>query len=109
MTTFAQRAKGDLLAIYEAALAAADPQAAVERALCKEGGVLRVGGRSFDLARFSGVQVLAVGKAAAAMARGAGRVLGASIAGGLAVTSRGNATDDAPVPVLVAGHPIPDC
>ena len=108
MSTFGERVKPHLEAIYRAALVAADPEAAVLRTLRRDGDALQVGARSYDLKALRGVQLLAVGKAAAAMARGAGRAWGEAIVGGLAVTSRGNAKGDAPVPVLVASHPVPD-
>ncbi len=108
MSEFADKARRDLRAIYEAALGAAEPQAAVERALRREGGSLVIGDRSYPLADIGGVQVLAAGKAAAAMARGAARALGDALVGGIVVTSRGSADGGAPVPIIEAGHPVPD-
>ncbi len=53
------------------------------------------------------VWLLALGKAAAAMAEGARRVLGDAIRDGLVVTQAG-AGRPLPWPVLVGGHPVPD-
>lgn len=53
------------------------------------------------------VYVLAMGKAACAMARGAHEALGTSIQDLLVVTKRGNA-EPLPWPVMEAGHPLPD-
>jgi glycerate 2-kinase len=53
------------------------------------------------------VALIAVGKAACAMAQGAWDVLGDEITDALVVTKTGF-TDDLPWPVLEAGHPLPD-
>ena len=53
------------------------------------------------------LHLLAVGKAACAMARGAHEVLGARIAAALVVTKHGYA-EPLPWPVHEAGHPLPD-
>lgn len=53
------------------------------------------------------VYVIAIGKAACAMARGAHEALGGRIAEALVVTRRG-AAEPLPWPVIEAGHPIPD-
>lgn len=55
----------------------------------------------------SPVYLIAVGKAACAMARGAHDVLGDGILDALVVTKDGH-TEPLPWPVLEAGHPIPD-
>lgn len=53
------------------------------------------------------VHVLAMGKAACAMARGAHEALGAAIDDAFIVTKRGYA-EPLPWPVIEAGHPLPD-
>jgi len=53
------------------------------------------------------VSLIALGKAAGAMARGAHMALGQKIIDGIVVTGRGMA-EDLPWPVLEAAHPIPD-
>lgn len=116
----------DLHEILAAALAAADPGAAVRRYLRVEGGTIIVDGQRIEARR---VVVLAVGKAAAAMARAALDVLGDRVDGGLIVTKRGydlsshshlqgeevgagGARADAysrdVFETLIAGHPVPD-
>ncbi len=86
-----------LLACFEAALGAVDPEKAVatSNALSELGPVA---GR---------VVVLALGKAAPAMARGAEQALGIDGLSGLVVT---NHQDDVPkgMELIVAGHPVPD-
>ncbi len=61
------------------------------------------------LAGATGVSVAAVGKAATAMARGAARVLGDRLGGGVLIVPRGQ-TGDAPsgFEVFGGGHPIPN-
>jgi glycerate-2-kinase len=85
-----------LLAHYRAALEAVHSGRAVERALPGEIGDARA------------VRVLAVGKAACAMAQASARVLAGRLRGGLVHTCEGHAR---PVPgfeVREAGHPLPD-
>ncbi|MBA1149376.1 DUF4147 domain-containing protein, partial [Ectothiorhodospiraceae bacterium WFHF3C12] len=88
----------DLLAAYRAALRAVDGAVAVDRALrCRP-----VPGEA--------IAILAVGKAAAAMSRGALGVLGERVSRGLVVCPRGYAGDlDAEnIRVLESSHPVPD-
>jgi glycerate 2-kinase len=63
----------DLQEIFEAGLAAADPQRAVRRELKLENGAILVGEKRFEPRR---VFVVAVGKAAGAMAKAAEELLG---------------------------------
>lgn len=93
-----------VLAVLSAVLAAADPEAAVRRNLVAGRGTIRVGGT--DLAAPSGrVIVLALGKAAPAMARAA-----VSVLAGLAVTGVVVAPEPAEVAgleAMVGEHPVP--
>lgn len=87
--------RAHLLEMLAAALAAVDPAGAVERTLRTSTPI-------------SGpVTVVAIGKAAPAMARGAHRVLGPNLVGGVVVSDHAEA-----VPVMldlaVTSHPIPD-
>ncbi len=93
-----------LLGAVDAALEAAAPDRLVREALSRsEGGVL-VGGEPIPA---EGAVVLAFGKAALGMSRGAGQVLGSFISRGLVVTDEAG---DAPewAELIVSGHPIPD-
>ena len=93
-----------LLEAFDAALDAVEPTRLVREALAWSGGAVRVSGKSIPATH---VSVLAFGKAAPAMARGAGQALGGLIHRGLVVTDQ-----TAQVPpwaeLVVAGHPIPD-
>lgn len=97
-------AAGRLLAAADAALAAVEPARLVRRALARRRGGIRVGG-AFLAAE--GVAVLAFGKAAVGMSRGADQSLGPLISRGLAVSGEAG---EAPgwAELIVAGHPIPD-
>jgi glycerate 2-kinase len=86
------RHAGEARRIFAAGVAAADPGAAVARALADAGGGWR--------------QVIAVGKAARGMASAALRVLGPVPA--LVVTNYENAAPLEGAEVLAAGHPVPD-
>jgi glycerate 2-kinase len=116
--------------ILAAALAAAEPAAAVERYLRREGDVLHAGERTYDLARYEQVFLVGAGKAGAPMARAAAEVLGDRLAGGVVVVKEGYAEEtrrqedtetgggaspslvslspDLQVSLIEAGHPIPD-
>jgi hydroxypyruvate reductase len=97
--------RGDLREIMDAALAAAEPGSAVRRFLSVEGGRLTVGEESFEPGR---VFVLAVGKAAGAMAGAAAEVLGDGMSGSLCITKTGHEAAPEPFETLYAAHPEPD-
>ncbi len=92
-----------LLAAYEAAVAACDPEAAVRRALAVDGDDIVVGGHRFRDASVDDVVIVALGKAAPAMVRGAAGVFGTLR--GVAVS---NHTEECPVPLSLGAHPVPD-
>ncbi|MGY6536680.1 MAG: glycerate kinase type-2 family protein [Pararhodobacter sp.] len=83
-------------ALFDVALQAADPGAAVRRSL---GTVPLPAGR---------IWLLALGKAARAMADAALPMLAGRVADALVVTNAGNAAPLAGARVMVAGHPVPD-
>ena len=98
------RATGRLLGAVDAALEAVDPRRLVRSALAPaEGGVL-VEGRFIAARR---VAVLAFGKAATGMGRGAADTLGPLVSRGLVVTDQAEPAPDW-AEVLVGGHPVPD-
>ncbi len=101
---------GSPRALLEALLAAAirsvHAGTRLRAALEREGDELRLAGRA--LPRDVRLVVLAVGKAAAAMARELERVAGERVAAGLAVTKPGHGLPLRRVALLEAGHPVPD-
>ena len=106
-----------LTLIQQAALQAVDPAAAVRRALSPpprgEGPGVREPLPPTPTLPASGegaVVILAIGKAAPAMARAAIELVGKRLRGGLVVTRYGHAAGWQldPLRVIEAGHPVPD-
>lgn len=96
--------------ILDAALAAADPRAAVSRALSLEGDTLRVAGTErVDLARVERIVLVGAGKAAAGMALGVLDALGERISGGTITTPGAHLRPLPPgIEAWEAAHPVPD-
>jgi len=87
----------DALTIFRAALAAADPEAAVTRYLT----ALKVSG-------FRNIYVVGAGKAGASMARAAERVLRRRITAGLVNVKDGHTVKLRHIELNECGHPVPD-
>ena len=87
----------DAAAIFRAALAAADPAAAVTRYLAR---------RNFS--RYRHIYVLGAGKAGASMAQAAERVLGKRITAGIINTKYGHTAKLRRIELHECGHPVPD-
>jgi len=85
------------LSIFKAALAAADPAAAVVR---------RLEGR--DYSGFRHIYVVGAGKAGASMSRAAERVLGRRITAGLVNVKDGHVARLRRIELNECGHPVPD-
>ncbi len=83
--------------IFDAGLAAADPQAAVMRRL-----------KQIDAARYRRIFVVGAGKAGASMARAAERVLGARITAGLVNVKDGHTLPLRRIELNECSHPEPD-
>ncbi|MCW5981774.1 MAG: glycerate kinase [Bryobacteraceae bacterium] len=98
----------DALAIFRAALAAADPYEAILRRVRVDGDALTAGRRRYNLAKFERICVLGAGKASAAMARALERLLGRRIARGLVNVKYGHVAKLRRVSLNECGHPVPD-
>lgn len=101
------------MAIFRAALAAADAGNAVREHLAVRGGHLKAGSVRVALKDFDRVFLIAAGKAALKMAAAVAEIFsgpgGSRLAGAIAVTKHGHAKSRARgVQVVEAGHPIPD-
>ena len=98
--------------LRRAALAAVEPTAAVRRHVRREGDILIVTDRCYNLAAHERVFVVAGGKAAAPMAAAIVDVLGDCLTAGVVVTKYGHVPQEqsqAPaLRILEAGHPVPD-
>ena len=85
------------LAIFRAALAAADPAKAVTDRL-----------KRLDASRYRNVYVIGAGKAGASMAQAAERVLGRRITAGLVNVKDGHVAKLRRIELNECGHPVPD-
>ncbi|MHB1435006.1 MAG: glycerate kinase type-2 family protein [Thermoplasmata archaeon] len=103
----AGRLKRDALAIARAGVTGVDPYRAVARAIRRRGPVLEIGPHRFDLPPGAGVHVVALGKAASAMADAALDRLGSG-ASGIVATARGYPRPRYAIRVVRGSHPIPD-
>jgi hydroxypyruvate reductase len=98
----------DAARIWAAALEAVDPEAAVRKFLKRDGSMLRIDGRRYDLARIGKLWVLGAGKASAPMGRAVEKILGRYLAGGFLVTKYGHSLGLNKLEIAEAGHPLPD-
>ncbi len=96
------------LAIFDAARQAADPRAAVRRALQRQGDHLRVAGRTYDLAAVRRVFVIGFGKASAAMAQEVEAILDDRLTDGWVSVKYGHLAPVQRIHLHEAGHPLPD-
>ncbi len=96
--------------IWEAALAAVQPHRLVERALAVDNEAIVVGGKREPLVPGGRLRLLALGKAAPALAQAVATRLDDRHADGLVITKEGHARGPMPprVEVVEAGHPLPD-
>jgi len=103
--------RADLAALHAAALAAADPEAAVRAHLRRDDDRLLAGGEAIGLAPASRVWLVALGKASPGMARAAARILGPRLTAGLVAHPHGldpGADWPPAMSLFPAAHPLPD-
>ncbi|MBI3471539.1 MAG: glycerate kinase [Candidatus Solibacter usitatus] len=96
------------LAIFRAALKAADPAEAVLRHVRVGGGKLEAGGRRYRLDQFRNTWVIGAGKASAAMAVAVEKLLGRRVSGGLINVKHGHVARLRRIELNECGHPVPD-
>jgi hydroxypyruvate reductase len=103
------RLRADALAIFRAALEAANANHAVRLHLQRNEGVLCAGQARFELSGIERIVLMAVGKAAPQMAEAVEHVIGGRLTRGLVVTKHGHAASYAGrCEVIESGHPVPD-
>jgi hydroxypyruvate reductase len=107
MTAYAEK-KARLLRIVDGALQAVAPDPALRAAVKREGNILAVDGREYDLNDYDRVLLLGAGKASAAMAATLEDILGDRLHSGLVATKYGHGLDLARTEVMESGHPVPD-
>jgi hydroxypyruvate reductase len=102
------RLRRDALAIFRAALDAADPYRAVLRHVHMQGDTLTAGKSRYNLKRTNHVYVVGAGKAGATMARAIEKLLGARITQGLVNVKYGHTAKLRRIELNECGHPVPD-
>ncbi len=98
----------DAARIWSAALRAVDSAAAVRRHLRRQGRMLYIRGRHYDLSKFRKVWVLGAGKAAAPMGQAVEKILGRYLSGGFLATKYGHSLPLKKIDIAESGHPFPD-
>jgi len=112
-----RKARSDALSILAAAVNAAEPGAAVKKAVDVRGGKIRVSGGALEISKFRAIKLLAFGKAAEPMARALSEIV--EIDEGLVITNAPT-RHEFPIPhseirnlqstiyILQSSHPVPD-
>jgi glycerate 2-kinase len=95
-------------AIWRAALAAVEPWSLIRDGVVREGEVVRIQGREFDLGACERVFVISFGKAAAAMGEALAATLDERLTAGLVIVPGPVANASGRLEYLEASHPIPD-
>jgi hydroxypyruvate reductase len=103
-----EQLRQDLQAIFQAALQAVDPGAAICTHVRREGNQLYVADRTYVLDHYDAVYVIGMGKAGAAMAMAVENMLGDRLRGGHVIVKYGHGGPLAHVTLHEADHPIPD-
>lgn len=100
----------DARAIFDAALAAVDPETVIAKCVSwdADAGALCIAGRVHRLDRDARLVVIGAGKASARMASAFERRVGDRIDEGLVVVKYGHGAKLERVRVVEAGHPVPD-
>ncbi|HEY3079541.1 MAG TPA: glycerate kinase [Chloroflexota bacterium] len=96
------------LDLIHAALEAVEPAAAVRRHVRREGQILFVGEKTFDLSEVEHIYVVGAGKASAPMAVAIEEILGDRITDGVVNVKYGHTAPTTRIRINQAGHPIPD-
>lgn len=94
--------------IFEAAVQAVDPAAAIHRHMRREGARLTIGDEVLDLSAIRQIVVVGLGKAGASMAGAVEEILGERIHRGVVVTKYGHVQPMNTIRLHEAGHPVPD-
>lgn len=103
-----ERLRSDAREIFRRALEAVDPYVAVKAHLSRDGDLLRVGGRTYDLRKIQRVLVVGAGKASGRMALAVEEILCDRLSAGLVNVKYGHTDALSMVRLREAGHPLPD-
>ena len=100
--------KKDARALYDHAIAQADPGKCILEHLEFDGSILKVGEQSFDLSDSESVYVVAFGKASSSMAKAVEELLGDRITEGIVVSNSPAEQSFTKMNFQLSSHPIPD-
>ncbi len=103
-----EQLRQDALGIFQKALSAVDPKAAVRRALTRDNGTLRIEGATYRLKDYEHIYLIGGGKASAVMAAAVEELLGDTLSAGQVTTKYGHGVDLKATTLVEAGHPLPD-
>ena len=100
--------RADAIQIFLAGVEAVKPAHFIPQHIQLQGDTIKIADQSFALTDIDNFYMAAVGKAAAAMALEAERILGSCIAEGIVVTKYDHALKLVHSRTIEAGHPVPD-
>jgi glycerate-2-kinase len=98
----------DALEIIEAGIRGADPGRGTCERVRRQGDLLFVGDRTYDLNQIKNIYVLGAGKGSFPIAEALDGILGERIREGIVVVKKGEKRRLSHIEVFEAGHPIPD-
>lgn len=101
-------ANNDAINIFNHAVEVVKPSAIISKYIKIDGNILTIADKKLKLDGINKIYLLSVGKAAAAMALEAEKILGDNIANGLVVTKYHHALPLTHCNTIEAGHPVPD-
>jgi len=98
---------GRITRILAAAIAAVEPGTALERFVKRDGEMLTISGRTYDLRLFRRVVLLGLGKASLAMSHALAEILGGRLSSGLVIPKHAPTISQFPLSILQGDHPVP--
>ncbi|MDZ7289501.1 MAG: glycerate kinase [candidate division KSB1 bacterium] len=103
-----RKLRNDAISIFKAGVRAVEPAAAVHRHVHREGNLLLVAGRKYDLSNFNNIFVVGAGKAACPMAAALEKIFPDRLINGQINVKYGHRWPLNKIQVQEAGHPVPD-
>lgn len=100
--------RSDAVKIFHQGLQAVEPGAAIKRFCRREGDILFIGNRRYNLTEINNVFVTGAGKATAPMAKAIEDIVGDNITGGIINVKYGHTANLKYIQLIQAGHPVPD-
>jgi hydroxypyruvate reductase len=98
---------GRITRILAASINAIDPGAAVEHFIKRDGDLLTISGRVYDLQFFHRVVLLGIGKASIAMSKALAKILADRLSSGVVITKHAAIGSHPTLTILSGDHPIP--